>query len=417
VRIHYVTIGMLLCMLPWHASATEAGTTLKQAMDIAKETHPELKMSALNVEAARNALTEQSSYAYNPELSLEAQDRSLANGESGRDYYIGISQGIELGGKQGYRQAAFYAALNASSQRAELAEQRISINVSRAFVQYFFAKKALDIRHQQSEALKKLRASTQRQLDVGDTNILEVNLANSVYASALSAEEDARSSLTTAQFDYYKSLGQFVKDDDFNLILPRLFVDWAVPSSPFDIALASRPDVAMLQSKVEQRDAEMNLASANRMPDPTLSIAGGREGDDKILSVAISFPLPLWNSHSGAYQSSVAKATLSRDKELWFKERLRFDVQAAVKNHESAMHTLKISEQVELSGSRMGNFKLAQTAYKAGELSFGALVIHINQSLDARLTSLNIIKKAWLARIHLAEVLGQPKYILQGSQL
>jgi hypothetical protein len=65
-------------------------------MDRATKLHPELQISELNIEAARDQLIEQSAYAYNPELSLELQRRRLNGGEAVNDYYIGLSQGIEL---------------------------------------------------------------------------------------------------------------------------------------------------------------------------------------------------------------------------------------------------------------------------------------------------------------------------------
>jgi hypothetical protein len=76
-------------------------------------------MAEKNIESARGNLTEQSSYAYNPELSLEPQRRRLNGGGTSNDYYITLSQGIELGGKQGLREQSAQAALNASSQSRE----------------------------------------------------------------------------------------------------------------------------------------------------------------------------------------------------------------------------------------------------------------------------------------------------------
>jgi len=43
-------------------------------------------------------------------------------------------------------------------------------------------------------------------------------------------------------------------------------------------------------------------------------------------------------------------------------------------------------------------------------------VIHSRQGLEAQITALDIMQQAWLARIRLAEVLGHPEYILQGTK-
>lgn len=112
MRIRLFTIGLLLCMPAWLAEAT----TLKEAMDRAGTLHPELKISELNIEAARGQLMEQSAYAYNPELSLEPQRRRLNGGEAVNDYYIGLSQGIELMNIRKNRAATFSQNLKSSAE-------------------------------------------------------------------------------------------------------------------------------------------------------------------------------------------------------------------------------------------------------------------------------------------------------------
>ena len=106
----------------------------------------------------------------------------------------------------------------------------------------------------------------------------------------------------------------------------------------------------------------------------------------------------------------------SQNELAWFEQKLALDVQAAVFNHTYAMQALKEAHHMAQSMNTDNNVKLAKAAFDAGELSLEALVIHINQALEARLTRLNIIKQGWLARIQLAQTLGHPEYILQGIQ-
>jgi outer membrane protein TolC len=188
------------------------------------------------------------------------------------------------------------------------------------------------------------------------------------------------------------------------------------PENPFSTALKSRPDLAALKSRLGQFDAKARLADAERIPDPTFSLMSGREAGEQLVKVGISFPIPLLNSHNGAYRASLAEASRTRNKLEWLENRLQLEVQAALYNHTSAMQALSHAYQIEESSASSDNIKLAQTAFNAGELNLEELVIHINQALDARLTALNIMKQGWLARIRLAEVLGHPEYILEGIQ-
>ncbi len=406
-----MTIGMLISILPWAAHAT----TLEEAMNMAKSKHPELQMSVLDNDAARAQLSSQSSYAYNPEISLEYQDRKLNGGGNSADYYIGLSQGIELGGKRGYREDAAQFALQQSTYQTELLRQQLSIHAARAFVSLYFAKQTLDIRVQQAASLKALSAGVKRQLDVGDANILDANLAQSAYVTALSAATAARQSYALVQTRYQNAIGQHLLENK-PFILPQLQADWKTPENPLQIAKSSRAEVALLQAKVKQAQAESELADANRFSDPTISLMKGREAGDDLLKLGVSFALPFTNTRKGTYQASLVKAMRSQGELDWFKRKLVLEVDAAVMNHGYAMQALKQSYQMAKEMGGNSSVKLAKPAFDAGELSLEDLVIHINQALEARLTTLNIVKQGWFARIRLAEVLGRPEYILQGIQ-
>jgi outer membrane protein TolC len=399
-------------MAPWQTHAT----TLKEAMDIAGTLHPELSISEQNIEAARGQFIEKSAYAYNPELSLEPQRRRLNGGGRSNDYYITLSQGIELGGKRDYRKQAAQAILDASAQKAEVIRQQLMIGAARAFVELYFSRSLLDLRSHQSATLKQLSMAVSRKLEVGLSNLLNVNLARAALASALSAETDAMQALILAQSQYDMFIG---KPGSYKLVkseLPRLLTDWKLPENPITIALESRPEIAALKSRLKQFNAEAELANAERIPDPTLSLMNGREAGERLVKVGISFPIPVLNSHKGAYRAALAEASHARDELEWFEKRLRLEVQAALYNHSSAMQAITHAHQIEGSNPSSDNIKLAQTAFDAGELDLEELVIHINQTLDARLTALRIMKRGWLARIRLAEVLGHQEYILEGIQ-
>ncbi|MDT8376306.1 MAG: TolC family protein [Mariprofundaceae bacterium] len=412
MRIRLITVGMLLCMPAWQAEAT----TLQEAMDAASGQHPELRISEQSVEIARGQLTEQSSYAYNPELSLEPQRRRLNGGGTANDYYIGLSQGIELGGKRGYREQSAQQALNAAYSENELTQQQLGIGAARAFVELFFSKQVFNLRSRQRVMLGQLSQAIHRQMEAGEVNQLDLNLARAAFTSALSAEMGAKNSFTLGQAQYQMAIGEPGGEEPADPELPRLLVDWKLPENPFDIALQSRPDLAALRSRLAQSGARSDLASAGRIPDPTLTVVAGREAGENIVKVGLSFPIPLLNSHKGAYRSALAQASQAETRLEWSEKKLRLEVQAALYNHKSAMQAVTSAYQTEGPRISPDSIRLAQTAFNAGEMDLEELVIHINQALEAQLTTMSIMKQGWLARIRLAEVLGHPEYILEGTQ-
>lgn len=412
MRTRFFMIGMLFCIHPFYSYAG----TLQQAMETVTKQHPMLQMAEKNIESARGNLTEQSSYAYNPELSLEPQRRRLNGGGTSNDYYITLSQGIELAGKQGLREQSAQAALNASSQNREATQQRLLIEASRAYITLYFAGQLYNLRTQQSNVLDKVSHAVARQLELGESSQLDANLAQSADASALNAATIAKQLLTKSKQRYLVALGKVSGSNMTALELPELSLNWQPPADAYNVALESRPDFLVLQSKLDQSNAQADLASATRIPDVTFNAMVAREAGEQLVLLGLTIPFPVLNSHKGAYRAALAEKERVNMGLGWSKQQLRYEVQSALDNHQNAIQALSNMIRSDMQKNAESTITLAQKSYNAGELDLEALVIHINQGLNAQITALEMIKQAWMARIRLAEVLGHPEYILKGTQ-
>jgi len=410
VQKHFKKTCVLLSILPWTAHAA----TLEQAMNLAVDNHPAIQISAFETDVVRAQMKSQTAYAYNPDVSLEYQDRKLNGGGTSADYYIGISQGIEFGSKHSDRNRAAKAGLQASLKNLESLKQTLKTEAAKAYVSLSIAKQTLAIRSQQTQSYKLLGLAVKKRMQAGDANILDANLAQSAYATALSAETKARQDERQRQIHYMTALNEHAVE--VNMALPRLNLEWLTPQDPLNVAKSSRADFAALQEKALQAEASADLADANRYSDPTVSLMKGREAGEALLKLGVSFALPFTDARKGDYQASLAQALRDERVLQWFEQKLALDVQAAVENHSSAIQSLKIVTQMEKAFDTSNSESLAQSAYEAGEISIEDLVLHINQALDARLTKLNMLEQSWLARIQLAQVLGHPEYIIQGIQ-
>jgi len=411
VRTRFFMIGMLFCIHPVYGYAD----TLSQVMEIVSKQHPILQMSEKDIESAKGNLTEKSAYAYNPELSLEPQRRRLNGGGTSNDYYITLSQGIELSGKQRLREQSAQASLDAAFQTQEATRKKLVIEVARSYVIYYFAEQLHRLRKQQADVLGKVSDAVTRQLQLGESSQLDANLAQSAYASALNAATIAKQMLTKSKQRYLVALGK--GSDMTALELPELSLNWQPPADAYNIALESRPDFLALQSKLEQSDAQANLANAIRTPDITVNAMLAREAGDQLVLLGVTIPFAVLNTHQGAYRAAVAKKERVSMGLHWFKQQLRHEVQSAIDNHHNAIQALSNMMKSGMQKNAKETITLAQKSYNAGELDLEALVVHINQGLNAQITALEMIKQAWLARIRLAEVLGHPEYILKGTQI
>ena len=412
MRIRFIMIGMLLCIHPFYANAV----TLKAAMDAAIEQHPMLKISKMQIDGAQGELQEQGSYAYNPELSVEPQRRRLNGGGSTNDYYVTLSQGIELGGKQKYREQSAQAGLEAVKLESETLYQQVSLNVARAFVELHFSKRELIWRNQQAGTLMQLSKAVSRQMELGEANQLDLNLSQASLTQAINAEAQAKQKHAMNVSRYVMAVGADGEIKEVQPELPKLLVNWRLQSNPIEIAMSSRTDITAKRQRLAQYTAQADLADATRIPDITVGLMAGREAGDQLISLGLTVPIPVLNSHRGAYRAALSQASAYKTELQWFEQRVKLEVQEALFSHTTAMQALLTMSELEGKPAGTDNIALARTAFDAGELNIEELVVHINQILESRINSASIVKQGWLARIRLAEVLGHPEYILQGTQ-
>jgi len=412
VRIRFLITGMLLCIYPSHANAV----TLSEAMDTALDQHPMLRVSNTQIEGAQGELQEQRAYAYNPELSVEPQRRRLNGGGSSNDYYITLSQGIELGGKQGYRERSAQAALEATKLELGVNRHRIMVDAARALVALYFSKRELLWRNQQSLTLLQLNKAVSRQMEVGEANQLDVNLAKSSLTQAIHAEALAKQQYAMNVSKYLMTTGESSVPKDIQVELPKLLVGWEPLSDPIETAMNSRLEIKAKRQRLAQYSAKSDLAKAQRIPDVTVGLTAGRESGDQLYSLGFTVPIPVLNNHNGAYRAAMSQATAQQAELEWLEKRVQLEVQEAIYNHGTAMRAVLAVNEVEKTDVSKDNISLAKAAFDAGELNIEALVVHINQILESRINSAAILQQGWMARIRLAEVLGHPEYILEGNK-
>ncbi|HKI62307.1 MAG TPA: TolC family protein [Mariprofundaceae bacterium] len=408
MRIQNLIAGMSICLYPWLANAI----TLDEAMTLASKQHPSLTMAQNNVEAARAQRDERSAYAYNPEISLEPQRRHLNGGGTSNDYYITLSQGIELGGKPTYRKQAAEAFVNEAGFAFQDNEQKTRTAAAKAFVDLYFGRQSYELRKQQAEMLLQVNEALRQQLLAGQASQLDANLAGSTYIAAVNALTSAQQQLSQSKVNFSMALG--VGHEAFSqLELPKLSGEWQPPSNPVEVALQSRPDLAALKERMQRTHSESELAGAARIPDITLSAMTGRETGDRLVKFGVTVPLPVWNTHKGAYKSALAQEDNAKTELAWREQQMRQEVRAVLDNYNQAIQTLKISAGSDQTS--LETISLARQAYQAGELDLEELVVHAGQGLDGQLAALEARHQAWLALIQLAETLGHPEFIFQGE--
>ncbi|HKJ82505.1 MAG TPA: TolC family protein [Mariprofundaceae bacterium] len=390
--------------------------TLEQAMRLAGEAHPEVRISEQGVAMERNSLDEQSAYAYNPIVSIRSQRRRLADGSRiTPDYMVELSQQIEIPGKRASRTAVARAGLDAAQDHALYVRQQRQIDAARAAVRLKFSSQIAASRRQQRHIMLRLLHAVEQGLKAGEKNRLDVNLARASYANAVSGQERSEQLLLTAQRDMDNALGLGDRDSRLQIKIPGLDTGWEPPRNAIQQALSSRPDIRTARDHVRAGEASMRLADLNRLPDPTLKLLEARYSGDHIVGLILQVPIPALNTHTGAYRRTVARLERDKGSMRWRIVKLKREVTTAIGQYQKAVRALVDFRQAH-GAMAEGNIRLARTAYEQGEMNLSNLLVYLHESLRSRITRLHLTERVWLSRIRVAEVLGRPKYILQGGK-
>ncbi len=416
MRIYHMTmacVGLLFLQPAVHAESI----TLEKAMQQAGDAHPDVRMAEQGVAAAEGMLTEKSAYAYNPEVRFRLRRRRLADrSHIYFDYFVFLSQRIEIPGKRSSRSEAARAELDAAEESARDVRQRRMAAAARAATMLNFSIQTESIRRQQKKIMQRLLKAVRQGFKAGEKNMLDVNLARASFANALAMAARSRQRYLGAEENMANALGLPGKrGQNINVILPTLNPGWKPPANAVRLALASRPDLQAVRADTRAGEARAQLAGLDRVPDPTLNLFTGRDSNDHLLGLTVKFPLPILNSHAGAYKAAIARRERIKDMEQWSVVKLKREVTTAMREYAVAAGTF-ISFQQGQTPVVENNIRLAQTAYENGEMDLSDFVIYLDRSLQARTTRFELLKQMWLTRIRLAEVLGHPEYILKGIQ-
>ena len=409
VRNHLKALGAAWAVLA-HAGLAGA-TTLEQAMEMAASQHPQTRIANLRVQAAGGMADEQAAYAHNPVIAAEPQRRALANGGHTNDYYLSLSQGIEIGGKRGYRREAAKTALEIARAEAEAARQQRMFDAAAAYVDFYYAERSLKLHQQVADMYRTIVAGMKRRSRVGENSRLDVNLTQAAYASSLNALTLARQAWNQRRAALATAIGREVA---MPLTPLPSIASWPRPPTDWTRAWTQRPDMRAI--RLRQREAEMRMkeASARRIPDIELSAMVGREAGDRLVKLGLSVPLPVLNAHQGAYRAAVADQERARAELEWRRQRLQFEVETALRDaRETARAARAVLDSSIIEDSRAA-IRLARKAWEAGELEPEDMVFRVRQAVNAIVSSLETLRLAWHARIRLARAFGQPDLIIQG---
>ncbi len=356
---------------------------------------PERKAGEAAVLAAEARLNAAGQPLYNPELSLEAE-RAEVDTKT-----IGISQAIDLGRKG--RLAAQAARLEMTAARADLVgvRQDFAAALLENLARYQGARQQQALARKRTMLMQQFADGAAQRLAAGDIGPLDVSLAKVAYANAQIAQAGAERGVSQAAAALTAITGSPAGGwPDLPGRLPNV-------SPRYNLAgqIDHLPSVQALTARAAAQIQTAKQADRQRIPDPTLGLTGGREGQESLIGLSLSIPLPVRNSYRAEARAAAHEAVQGKQLVLTEKRQAAARIEGALAAYRVARQAWQVWQQ---SGqdSLTEQVALLQQLWEAGDIAASDYLIQASQNVETQAAAAALAGEVWSAALELLHVTG-----------
>jgi cobalt-zinc-cadmium efflux system outer membrane protein len=384
--------------------------TMREALAAALLGSPDLAATAYEIRA-REAEALQAGRLPNPELALEL-DEFGGTGELGgvdaAEVSLTLSQLIELGGKRAKRQSI--ARYEAQSARWEDEIRRIDVlsRTASDYVRLLAAERHLQIAHDTAALARRVYDAVGERVAAGKVSPLDRTKADVELAQAEVDLERAQRMVETRRIRLASNWGSIEPQFDE----PAGDLDHAPPPPELSGLLAQiegNPDLARWAAETARRQAEVELALAQRVGD--LTVTGGvryfNEIDETAFVTELALPLPLFDRNQGGIDAARLRTTASGHLEEAARIRVRTAVAETHQALETAFIEIRATRDRILPGAELA-FQAAEEAFREGKIGALDLFDAERTLFDARRRLVSALTSYHLAVIAGERLIGAP---------
>lgn len=293
-----------------HAASPGGSLSLSDALALSLRQNPELKSFDWDIRAAE-AQTIQAKLKPNPILSFGGQNLPGSGPYRSGDvmeHTLELSQLVELGGKRQARVNEAAAGRTVAEWAYQVRRVEVLKTTTQAFIQVLASQRQVQLAEETAALAAKVTPMTQKRVEAGKANAVEVMRSNVAVASAKIELEQAKRTLVTARVNLAAQWGSQIAD--FDSVRGDLETIREVPKfSALIERIQSNPEIARWSAERERRQAALAKQKSLAKADITLS-AGPRvlgKADDISFVVGFSMPLPFRNRNQGAIAAAEAE--------------------------------------------------------------------------------------------------------------
>jgi Outer membrane protein len=394
------------------------GVSTVELVKRALASNAELTAARLEVDRARARL-QQAGLRPNPTLDFE-QQRGVLNSPGERVTTIGVSVPLELGGKRGRRLNLAQAELEVAEAEVAERERRLAAEVrglcrgAGRTTRTRHHRRIEPARRTDSQGCRGARQ--RRRCRAAEANLLRVELDRLRSRRAL-VEGRLQAALLKLKTLAGIPLSESLKVRE-ELAQPILREPPATTEAAIEIALRTRPDLRMARLLEEAAQAGFRLAKAQAVPDIIVSARYGTSQNsfddtpigfltdrDKLFSVGVSIPLPLFNRNQGAKAEAATTITQTQRRREFVESVVRAEVGSALARYQAAQASLATFEQGVIARSTE-NIRAIRAAYDVGAFRVTDLIAEQRRLLDSQREYTEALAERYRALADLQSAMG-----------
>lgn len=365
----YILIIGFFVIVPNQKVYSQSQTmTMREAVDRALTTHPEMKIQKFAIENAIG-LHKNASLVPNPVFSYYREDLSLNGKNRGESI---LSAGYPL--KFLWTRSASITEAEERISEAELIRtdkmRQITFAVQKAYLDYHYANLSLN-------AWQKVSAFFQKALDITKERFAEGDIAGYdqhrialEYLMYTQAEEKARIELENSRNRLAFLTGLSKNDSNIETVadFPQQLTVTTVENIIAQ-AMENRPDLKAAKAHLRVKQASLIIAKKNVYPDVTLNAGYKRQVDNtKGSMVQLTVGIPIFNRNQGIIQSANAQLEQQQPKIEYMEKQIFLEIEQAFNRY---THFRNLVNQFSLNTYQVPGqvLEIAQTSYSEGEMT------------------------------------------------
>lgn len=384
--------------------------TLRQALALALEHHPELHAYVWEVRAAE-ARVLQAGLRPNPELEAEFENFAGSKDFSGTqslESTLSLAQTFPLGGDVERRRELAGLQTQLVGWDYEAARLEVLSRVTERYLVLLGAQRKVDLAREELALAEQVRDATGRRIRAGDAPPIDAARSSVPVATA-------QVQLKRAQRELQAARGQ-------------LALMWAAPAASFDLAEGSldslqappppeqlaalvsyNPQVARWAVEISARRAEAALAEAEAIPDLTAraGVKYDNADDASALVVGISLPLPLFDRRQGDVLAARFGANAAAEQRRAAERRVEAALSRSYARMAGSFDEAMAIRDIALPPANEA-FKFTRRAFESGDLALIDVLDAERTLMELRAGYLDALTNYHLAVTEIEGLIGRP---------